>query len=221
MFREREERIIIIDSHPLSREGLKSILRDTRRYRIIAEAETAEDGFEKIASFLPNIAIIEPELPDESGTVLTERIKKNFFKTKLIIFTDNLNTTFIRDIFFAGADALLLKDADRDEILEAIESVENGMYFLDRRVTHELIQSLKNRKFVSYGKKSDFRLTKRENQILTLISSGLSTREIADKLYISMKTVENHRSNILRKLGLKNTAEMVRYAIRNGLIDVE
>ena len=223
MIERPENSVIIVDSHPLSREGLKSMLRGTGRFREIYEAENSTDGLKKTEMYKPKLAFVEPDLPDENGFLLTKRIKEISIEIKVIIFTIETSIDIIRKTFQLGADGLLLKEVDRDLIEDAITNIEKNLYYIDSRIIHHMVEELKKNKFIFHKrtKRTDENLTKRENQILTMIASGFSTRDIADRLYISIKTVENHRSSILRKLGLRNTAELVIHAIRSGLVDIQ
>jgi len=162
-------------------------------------------------------------LPDKSGIELTHEIRSLLPETRILIVSMHSKIEYIAEAFQAGATGYVVKESASDRLLAGLESVAKGEYFLDGSVSHQVVKKLmespiKEAKITdaAYGT-----LTPREQEIMRLLAEGLSGKEIAERLFISPKTVENHRSNIMNKLGLHSTMELVRYAARLGLIDVD
>lgn len=215
--------IMIVDDHPLFREGLKTIIGRDKRYEIIAEAGTGKNALDKAQKNKPDLMMVDLSLPDMSGIQLTRKILAKLPQIKIIIVTMHSKVDYMAEAFQAGAIGFVVKDSAAEGLLKGIETVLKGDYFLDSAVSTQVVETLKKLP----GKETKINdalygtLTAREQEILRLLAEGLSSKEIAQKLFISPKTVENHRSNIMNKLDLHSTIELVRYAAKLGLIDVE
>ncbi len=214
--------LVIIDDHPTVREGIKAIIKESREIKVVGEAGNAEEGFSKVKKYKPDTVLLDISLPDENGIALAKKIKKALPNTKIIILSIHSKIEYIKESFRAGVSGYILKESPPERLIEGIKKVNAGYYFIDSCASHEVVRELiethksePSRLISTYST-----LSKREQQILKLIAEGMHNRDIAKTLFISVKTVENHRTNILKKLNLKSTADLVKYAIKIGIIDI-
>lgn len=215
--------ILIIDDHPLFREGLKAIIGRNHRFEVVGEAGNGCEGLQMTKEFKPDLVLVDMSLPDQSGIQLTYELKNVSPKTRIMIITMHSKVDYIVKAFQAGATGYVVKESASERLLQGIETVLTGEYFMDSSVSHKVIKKLmqfpgKEAKITDATYET---LTSREQEIMVLLAQDLSTKHIAEKLFISPKTVENHRSNILRKLNLHSKIGLVRYAARLGIIDVD
>jgi len=217
-----KQTILIIDDHPLLREGLKTIIKRNDRFEVVGEAGNGRDGLQMVRELNPDLALVDMSLPDQSGIQLTCELKNASPKTRIMIFTMHSNVDYIIKAFQAGATGYVVKESASDRLLQGIETVLKGEYFMDSSVSHKMVEKLMEfpEKEVKITDASYDTLTRREQEIMALLAQGLSNKQIAEKLFISPKTVENHRSNILHKLNLHSTLEIVGYSARLGIINV-
>jgi len=171
----------------------------------------------------PDLVVMDISLPDRSGIQLTREIRSLLTDTRIIIVSMHSKIDYITEAFQAGATGYVAKESASERLVQGLEAVVNGDYYLDTSVSHAVVENLlkvpvKEARITdaSYGT-----LTPREQEIMRLLAEGLSSKEVAEKLFISPKTVENHRANIMKKLGLHSTIELIRYSAKLGLIDVD
>jgi DNA-binding NarL/FixJ family response regulator len=215
--------ILIIDDHPLFREGLKTIVERDKRFKVVGEAGTGKQGLKMAKELKPDLAVVDISLPDINGVQVTSEMRSILPDTSIMIVSMHSKIDYIAEAFQAGATGYVAKDSASDRLIQGIESVLKGDYFLDSSVSHQVVEKLMNFP-VKDAKITDAdygSLTPREQEVMRLLAEGSAPKEIADKLCISPKTVENHRANIMKKLDIHSTMELVRYAARLGLIDVE
>jgi DNA-binding NarL/FixJ family response regulator len=215
--------ILIVDDHPLFREGLKSLIERHPEFEVVGEAENGKQGIKMAKKLKPDLVIMDLSLPDQSGIDVTRRIRSMLSETRIMILSMHSKIEYITKAFQAGAYGYVVKESAAGKLVECLKAISKGNYFLDTSLSHKVVKNLmesdnKEAKITDSGYKT---LTPREQQIMGLIAEGLSTKDIADQLFISPKTAENHRSNIMNKLDLHSTMELVRYAAKLGIIDVD
>jgi DNA-binding NarL/FixJ family response regulator len=213
-------RILIADDHDLMRRGLKSLLEAHQGWTICAEAHTGREAVARAEELKPDIVILDITMPELNGVEAARRILKASPNTEILVLSVHYSDQLIRDILDAGVRGYIVKsDSDRDLVI-AVEALSNHKPFFTPRAT-ELILSNFNSKGGSMEVPDVIgeRLTSREREIVQLLSEGKTSKEVASALGISVKTAETHRANIMRKLEIHSVSELVRYAVRNQIIE--
>lgn len=203
-------KIIVVDDHPMVIEGMKAMLKQIRYVELCATASNAYEAMEKVKENQPDLVITDINMPEISGVELTSKLKKEFPNLKIIGMSTFNERSYISQMIQNGADGFLVKSASKEEIETAISSVLDGKMYLssDAVISNSEQKELKNQPT----------LTRREKEILTLISEGFTNPQIAEKLFISLYTVETHRKNLLSKFNTNNTASLIKIAATNGLL---
>lgn len=213
-------RILVVDDHTIFREGLKGMLKGQPDMEVVGEADNGHDALQKTRELRPDIAVIDIAMPGLNGLETTSLIKGSHPDIGIVILSMHQKDIFIHEAFKAGALGYVLKASSSVEVFNAIRAAHKGEYFLGPNIAASVIgEYLKNKKN-SYVKGYDL-LTKREQEILPLIVEGMSNKQIADILYLSVKTVEKHKTNIMHKIGVHNVVGLVKYAVKHGIIDTE
>lgn len=211
-------RVLIADDHKIFRDGIKSILEKEKDIEVVDEAANGREVLEKIGRAEIDLIILDIDIGTPNGIEICEILKKEHPDINILILSMMGLHDFIIQALEKGATGFLLKNAGKDEVLTAIRSVAKGDSYFSRDVSSILIEHL-NKPRSSKKRIADIPLSARELEVLRLISQEYSNPEIAKKLFISIRTVDTHRRNLLEKLGLKNTAGLVKYAVQKGLID--
>jgi DNA-binding NarL/FixJ family response regulator len=210
-------RIIIVDDHLIIRDGLKTLLSAADDLEIVAEAGSAEEFLQKLRFHPAHVALVDINLPGISGIRLTEQLATTHPGLRVLILSMYLNEEYINSAMKAGALGYIAKNTTRDELISAVRAVAAGQRYLGREVSEVIatgyIRRIKDDEITDPGP-----LSRRETEILKLTAEGLGNKEISEKLFISIRTVESHKNHIMTKLDLKSSVEMVRYAIRTGLV---
>ncbi|MBC9930990.1 response regulator [Chitinophaga qingshengii] len=209
-------KLAITDDHPLVINGLKAMLAPYPHIDIVYDSLAATSLMEALPLAQPDVLLLDIQMPDIDGLELCRQVRKNHPDIKIIALTNFMESHYIKQMLRNGASGYLLKNTDQDTLVAAIEQVYQGEQFLDANIKQQLLhEMLTGQKSSGY----DIPLTRREKEILQLIAEELSNQQIADKLFISLRTVETHRLNLTQKLAVKNTAGLVKEAMRRGLVD--
>ncbi|MEE9611390.1 MAG: response regulator transcription factor [Desulfatiglandales bacterium] len=212
-------RIVIAEDHTILRDGLKSLLSAYPDFDIVGEAENGRSAIRCVEKILPDLVLMDLSMPRTNGLEAIKEIKKRNPETKVVALTVHSTEEYILATLEAGADGYVLKDAGQSELVMAIKNVLGGSRYLSPGVSKKVIEGyLEGRKGVK-TKSSWDTLTQREREVLKLIAEGFKNKEVADYLFISLKTVEKHRANLMKKLDLHNAAALTAFAIERGLIE--
>lgn len=218
--REPMIRVLLVDDHTILREGVRALLADEPEIVVVGEAGDGQEALEKVEALRPDIVLMDMVMPRMNGLEATGEIKRRYPETKVLILSMYDDDEYVQQVIQAGASGYLLKGMAADDLILAIREVHAGSSFLNPAVAAKLIQDYVRRVRGDHAE-GDEPLTVREREVLKLIAEGNTNQEIADVLYLSRKTVESHRANIMRKLDLHDVTELVKYAIRKGLIRLE
>jgi two-component system response regulator NreC len=213
-------RILLADDHQIMREGLKALLEKHSSMEVIAEAENGIETLEIARREKPDVIIMDIAMPDINGIEATRQLKSEMKDIKIVALSMHSDRRFVTEILKAGASAYVLKQSAFKDLEKAIKTVMVNRTFLSADILETVVND-----YVSQLTKSEYeaykRLSDRERQVLQLIAEGNSTKEIAYKLHVSVKTIESHRQNIMTKLGIHNLAGLTKFAVREGLTSLE
>ena len=218
-----KRKILVVDDHPLVREGLKTTISSRTDYEVVGEAERADEALRLVHELRPDLVLLDLALPDQNGLEVCRQIRSRRLKVRVIVVSMHSKIDHIVKAFQAGANGYIVKDSPPDKLIRGIKSVLDGDFFMDSTVSHKVVQRLMQSKEDRAKIKNNAyeTLTSREQEILALLAEGLTNQQIAARLFISIKTVKNHRANIMQKLNLHSTHELIRYAAKIGLIDLD
>jgi two-component system response regulator NreC len=214
-------RLILADDHAVVRSGLRMLLEAQPDIEIVAEAETGEEAVEQARKLQPDIILMDIQMPDVNGIEATKRIRRLSPDSAVLALTMHENEQYFFEMLHAGASGYVPKRAAPDELMTAIRTVARGDVFLYPSLATRLVQDYLKQASASGQPEVYDALTPREQEVLILIAEGLSNPEIAERLVISVKTVDRHRENIMRKLNLHSRIDLVKYAIKVGLIELD
>jgi DNA-binding NarL/FixJ family response regulator len=213
-------RILVADDHDIIRRGLKDLLALRSGWEVCAEAKTGREAVALAEQFKPEVVVMDISMPDLNGLEAARQIRKSLPRTEILILTQHFSDQLVREIVEAGVRAYIMKsDADRD-LVAAVEALANHRPFFTARAADMLLDGFRRPKSaLDPDTVIRNRLTAREREIVQLLAEGKSSKEVAVSLGISVKTAETHRANIMRKLELHSVSELVRYAVRNQIIE--
>ena len=210
-------RVLVVDDHAVLREGICALLAQHVDIRVVGQASNGIQALEQVEALQPHIVLMDITMPEMDGLEATRQIKARWPQTRVLVLTQHENKEYALPLLQAGASGYVLKKGGGGELVEAIRAVHTEGAFLHPSVAREMMDRALEQ---DAGAANAPRLTEREREVLRMVAEGLSSREIADQLCLSAKTVITHRANIMEKLGVHNRAELVKYAIREGLVQV-
>ena len=208
-------RILIADEHEVVRSGLRAILEAHEGWEVVAEARDGREAIAKAAEARPDVAIVDYSLPMMNGVEVTRQIRARVPETEVLIFTMHDSDALVGELLEAGARAYLLKSDAKQYLIAAVESLAVHKLFFTGRVSEQPLETFLS----AQSPKTDALLSRRERGVVQLIAEGHSNREMSEILNLSIKTIETHRASAMRKLNLTSTAAIVRYAIRNKMVE--
>lgn len=211
-------KVLVVDDHDLIVLAVRTVISKVADMKLIGVAKDGEEALDKIRELSPDVVILDISLPGMSGIEVTEQITKHFPHIKVVLHSSSVNEDVIVNGFEAGAMAYVPKNFKPGQLIESIRAVVKGEHYSKGFVSEILIDNfLKNKNAKDHSAK----LTEREVEVLRLITSGLTNQQMADRFCISVRTIEAHKSNIMKKLKLNSTAELVIYAIKNNIVKIK
>ncbi|MBU0594320.1 MAG: response regulator transcription factor [Pseudomonadota bacterium] len=214
----KKQRILIVEDHTLLRAGLKALLTQDPDIEIVGEADNGRDAVQAIGTLAPNLVLMDLSMPGMNGIEAIRDIKRRYPETRVLVLTIHKTDEYIHESLRAGADGYILKDATHDELRVAIRSVLNGKTYLSPDISDKVINGYLGTGNASTASSAWDSLTHREREVLKLVAEGHPNKFIADYFCLSVKTVEKHRSNLMKKLDLHNASTLTAYAIEKGLV---
>ena len=213
-------RIVLADDHVLIRHGIKNIIAREAHLEIAGEVEDGEELLVYLEKDLPELVILDISMPKINGVELTRMLKGKYPSLKILMLTMHKNKQFFYQAMSAGADGYLVKSDSERELLLAVEKISRGNTYISPHLlddfTDDVLKAYRSQETGTPGV-----LTRREKQVLAMVVDGHTTRQIAAKLNLSPRTIDHHRSNLLKKFNLKNSVDLVKYAVRHGYAEVE
>lgn len=212
-------KIVIADDHEIVRQGVKNLLAGEADMELCGEATMGRDAVDLIAKVKPDVAILDISMPGLNGIEVTRQVLKTQPKIKVLMFTMHDAEQLVHEVFSAGAKGYLLKSDAGRHLISAIRTVAGGMPYFSSRLSQTIFEGFLKKDLPHSPGPTDQKSTAREREIIQLLAEGKSNKEVAVVLGISVKTAETHRAAVMRKLGLHSVSELVRYAIRNHIIE--
>lgn len=208
----KEIRILLVDDHRIVLDGIKALLDDLDGFDCVATADNGQKALDLLRIFAVDVVLMDIDMPVMNGMEATRAIKKDFPRVKVISLTQHSERGMVRQLLECGSDGYLLKNIDQQELADAIRKVMAG----ERVFSAEVEAGLEGKAVEKGANGLEVELTEREIEILTLIAEGLSSKQIGEKLFISPRTVDTHRTNLMNKLDIHNIAGLIRFALKNG-----
>lgn len=209
-------KILLADDHELIRTGIRNLIGGNKDFSIVGEAGDGEETIRRVRELKPDVLIVDISMPKLTGIEVTRHVREHFPEVKVLVLTMHENVEYVYQIFKSGAGGYLLKNAGKDEITSAIYAVAGGERFFSPRVSELMISE-----YVKQAEQRDqssppTTLTKRETEVLEMIARGMNNQQISEHLFISPRTVDTHRTNIMQKLDIHDAANLMRYALEHG-----
>lgn len=207
--------VLLVDDHQIVRQGLINLLKSENWIDIVGEAGNGREAIQLVKTLKPDITVLDIGMPELNGIQATKQIVKQS-NTKIIALTIHNNMQYVQEMIKNGASGYLLKDCAVDELIEAIRCVANNKYFLSKTISQHLTDSPEK----NVPEQLPSNLSDREKEVLQLIAEGNNTKTIGEKLFLSPKTIESHRKNIMEKLNIHTIPELTQYAIKTGIVQL-
>ncbi len=214
-------RVLIADDHAVVRAGIRLLLESQPDMEVVGEAQNGRESLDQAPKLKPDVVLMDITMPDMGGVEATKAIKEAYPQVQVLALTMHEDAAYFFQMLQAGASGYVVKGADPSELLSAIRAVFQNKAYLFPSLARKLIDDYLERLEVGEEKDSYAKLTTREREVLKLIGEGYTSREIAEMLFLSINTVERHRTNIMEKLGMHNKSQLIRFAIRKGLVKLE
>ncbi len=213
-------RVLVVDDHTIVRDGISALLSLAGDIEVVGEATNGNEALEKVSALHPDVVLMDIAMPIMGGLEATRRISKEFPKTKVLVVTQHDDKEYVFPVLESGASGLISKAGASSELASGIRSVYKGDSFLSPSVARLLVENFQNTAGGRSKQDPYNTLTGREREILKLLAEGYSTQKIAEMLVITPKTVEGHKTNLMAKLGIHNRIDLVKYALRKGIISI-
>jgi two-component system, NarL family, response regulator NreC len=220
MGKNQKVRVLIADDHAILRSGLRMLIDSQTDMTVVAEARSGNEAIQLAKKTSPQVAILDVTMPERGGLYAIQEILKQNPNTRVLLLTMHEEVAYLRTALAAGATGYVLKKSVDADLLSAIRAVHKGRTYVDAELASELIQPIMPESVRSKAKLTEV-LSERELQVLKLVAEGFSSREIAQQIFVSVKTVETYRGRFAEKLGLTSRADIVRYALETGLLTTE
>lgn len=217
----KEVRILIVDDHQLILNGISDMLRPIENYIIVGSASNGKEAVEKAIETKPDLIFMDISMPKMNGIEATKIITQKLPSVKVLALTQHEESEYVKQVLSSGGSGYLLKNSNKEEFIAAIEAVMDGKRYLSKQISEQMINDLIDTKQDESTQPIRVPLTRREKEIIRKIADELSNQEIADKLFISLRTVETHRRNIMQKLKVKSVVSLIKYAVNNTIIDLK
>jgi DNA-binding NarL/FixJ family response regulator len=212
-------RIFLVDDHTIVRDGLRALLANEPDITIVGEAGNGQELLDRLPTTPADVVLLDANMPVLDGLATTQRLRAEYPQVRVLILSMLAHERYIGQLFDAGASGYVLKSAEKDEILVAIQMVISGRQFLCSDLGLSMLRKVLAKDDEPDETTKASRLSRRESEVLQLLAEGLTTNEIAEKLFTSKRTIETHRQNILEKTQTKNTAALIRLAVTQGMLD--
>lgn len=213
-----KHQVLIADDHTILRDGLRALFSSEDDLEVVGEVDNGRDAMRCLSTLKPHLIVMDLSMPQLNGTEAIRHIKKRYPEIKVVVLTFHRAEEYVRASFDAGADGYVLKSDSQTELLAAMRSALRGKTYLSPGIADKVVIGYLGQQGAPAGTLSSNTLTHREREVLKLIAEGHKNKEIAEVLSISPKTVEKHRANLMKKLGLHSAAALTAYAIENGLV---
>jgi len=213
-----QTRIFLADDHSIVRDGIKALLEKERDFTVIGEADNGRDAVQSVCKLQPDIVIMDIAMPKLNGIEATRQLIGEHPKLKIIVLSMHADKRFVTEVLKAGAVGYLQKSCAFKHLITAIRTVLEGHVYMSPEITGVVVEAFRLQKSGSAG--TDRELSPKEREVLQLLAEGHSSKEIADFLHVSCKTIDTHRQHIMEKLGLRSVAQLTKYAIREGITGV-
>jgi DNA-binding NarL/FixJ family response regulator len=214
-------KILIVDDHKIFREGLVFMISKMKGFEVVGEASNGKDFLDMVDILDVDIVLMDIAMPGIDGITATTRALEKHPEIKVIALTMFCDEEYYEKMIQAGVSGYILKESGKDELAAALNKVASGENYFSQKILHNIVLNMNSAKvFKKASHDQDVKLTKRETEVLTLICQGLSNSEISDKLFLSLRTIEGHKSNIFAKTGVKNSISLVMFALKNNLVNI-
>ena len=210
--------VLIVDDHTLVRDGIRALLESVADIKVVGEAVNGKEALDKVKELIPQVVLMDLAMPIMGGLEATRRIRREFPETKILALTQYDDREYIIPIIEAGARGFISKMAAFSELASAIQAVSQGDSFLSPSAAAALVEECQQKSTVEGERDSYQQLTNREREVLKLVAEGYTAKEIASMLVISLRTAEAYKTSLMRKLNIRNKADLIRFAIRKGVI---